>query len=614
MVRKYSWQKGAGEVLVVASVIFAFLTSACLNKTEMLLQHRIIFTLTFLADLFIIGSWAWLGSSVFIKKEAIVKNIRRNIGSNSGVIITMLYCLFTRVIQFGDRPRWDSLIYYRELIDACQNFDFTMTSFLNGFSLVNHPTLGYAGIAAIGEFWDSGGYNGVLVIQLLLNVLMSYCLYRIVEKLLPLCSRLYHTLGTCVVLSTPLTLGTFSYFQPDAGTVYFIVFSIYCYMKKKNILMFFSMILLVLSKEVGIIALAGFGAGALLGYVTFEGRERSFWKRTIRFFRKPLGIAMGVAMAGFLIYVSLFLKNGGSIWKIADDKIAGFSTFSLQPAFVIYKWKQFFTLNFNWLIWGTVLFFIVYLLIHGWNGRGFTKGIGRLDIVSSVLTIAMSLIFFYCMYVTYAIARYHVLVDFCGVLLFVVLGGGFFRSTTLRDVLTFLTGILLLIEAYITIDPITLLLFENKDTGKGAILTDMLEGNTGGEFTVTNHKFNYLGKITDAILDAVDYHEGMDILIWDKASEYAIWESGIWWDMEIEKRVFVTNENTIMLRGIEREDLEKGNILLSSEAVFITFPQFGVDNEFAVNFLEKHYEIRYRGEVEIPFGGKAAFYVCDRVG
>lgn len=613
MKKRYQWKIVRKEMLIIATVIFLFLSSACLNKMELAHEHMVLYALTFASGIIIFGSWIWLGTGILESFQR-KRDIMLWLDSRKGVLLVMLYCFVSRVVQLTDRPRWDSLIYYRELKNACENFDFSLKSFIENFSLADHPTLGVAGIAAIGEFWDGGGYMGMLVIQMILNLLMAFCVYRIVEKMLSQCSWIYHTVGTCVILSTPLTLGTFSYFQPDAGTVYFFVFMVYCYLYNRNLLMFFSMLLLVLSKEVGIIALGGFGLGAFGGYVLFEGKEKTLWKRFLRFWRKPLGT--GGIFACFLaaVYLFIYLKNGGNIWSISNDTIAGFSTVSFQPDFIIFKWKQFFVLNFNWLVWGSCLILTAYMIILAGNGKGILKRMGSKDILLSFAFAAAALIIFYCSYITFALPRYHVLADFCAVFIMVILLGCCLPDSLWKNVVALGLMFLFLIEAYITIDPISLSVFETDNTGNGKIIMEQPAVSLQGEFSVYNHQFNYLNKVYRQILADVEYDEGMDILIWDGRGNYSILDNGLHWDILQQKIMLDPGDSTIPLTGITKEEVERQQEELNLKAVFLVTEQFGIAEDYAENFIRQFYEIRYKGKVEIPFGGTTVFYVCDLLG
>lgn len=599
------------EILIIMTVVFAFMTSACVNKREMVSEHFLAFVVTAAADAFILGAWFLIAVRALMRRKRRKRSFGKQLIRNRGVLIALLYCFCTRIVQFADTPRWDGLIYYRELAKACLNFDFTIQSFVRGFALASHPTLGFAGIAGIGEFWDSCGYTGALMTQLVLNLLMAYCLYRIIEKMLPRCLWVYHTIGTCILLSVPLVLGTFSYFQPDNGTVYFFVFVVYCYLFKRNVLMFFSMILLILSKEVGVLALAGFGIGAFLGYLLFEGEEESVGKRFAAFFRQPLGIAGILAVICLFGYFFYTLKNGGTIWRVENENIEGFSTFSFQPRYVVFRWKQIFVMHFNWLICGLGVAAGFFMLINSWSGKRFSKRLARKDILLSFVMAQIVLTAFFCIYVTYALPRYLVLICFSTVFFSVIMLGACVRECEMKYVAAFSLCLLLLVETNVTVDPVSLAVFETQDTGKGPVIVEQPESSVQGEFSVSNHQPYYLNHVLYHVLKDVDYHEGMDVLVWDKVDDYDISANSVYWDPEKQERAILPADGLITVRTITRPQLEAGEVEPNDEAVFIVVPQFGISTEFAEEYMEGHYEIRYKGVVEMPFGGEVTFLVGD---
>lgn len=613
------------QILIIMTVIFAFMSAACINKLQIISENPAIFIVTAASDLVLLISWCWIGSAYFEKLSLHSGLFRSFSGKAWGSGITLVYCFATRVVQLGDTPRWDALTYYRVLIDACENFDFTISSFLNGFSLAYHPTLAYAGLAGIGEFLLPGDYKGVLYVQLILNLIMAWCLYKVLLKILPKCSWIYHTLASCVVLSTPLVLGTFSYFQPDAGTVYFFVFFLYCYLYKRSILMFFSMLLLVQTKEIGIVILAGFIIGVASGKLLFGKKEKSIWKRILDFLKEPLGISIIIAVITLGIYFVIFLKNGGIIWNIAGKEGEGFSTFSFQPVFMVFKWKQFFIMNFNWIIWGAILLLSAVIFLKNLCKRN-KRRIWHREAVLGIFCAALIQVIFYCIYITYTLPRYHVLIDFSGVLLLVILVGAFMQGQTDSKAVQkvrkksicyagiFGIGMLLLLEAYTTIDPVSLAVFRNETTGNGRIIySDHLESAIQRDFCVYNHQYTYLNKAYDHVLRDVGYHEGMDVMIWGSVVNDELFNGAYNWDMEEQKRTLKEGDDIIPIRGVEREMVESGMVTLNREAVFVLTPQFIVSEDYAENYLEMYYEIRYKGHVDVPFGGRVIFYVCDLI-
>ena len=80
--------------------------------------------------------------------------------------------------MFGTLQRWDAGEYYGRLGNASEAFDFTPAEFFEHFLLASHPTLGYAGIMAIGEFFDPRGTVGMLTVNLALTAAAVVCIYR----------------------------------------------------------------------------------------------------------------------------------------------------------------------------------------------------------------------------------------------------------------------------------------------------------------------------------------------------------------------------------------------------------------------------------------------------
>ena len=605
------------QAAIIVTVIFLFMTAACINKKDCFDEHLIAFGITAVVDCALLIYWCWLAVSRIAQGFKWNNFDEKN--TVKGIFLVFVYCFCTRVVQIWDTPRWDALAYYRLLMEACENFDFSLSSFLSGFSLAFHPTLAYAGLAGIGEFLWPETYRGVLYIQLILHLLMGFCVYKIFSKILPKNSWIYNTVATCIVLTTPLVLGTFSYFHPDAGTAYFFTFFLYCYLYKKRILMFFCMLLLIQTKEIGSVILAGFVIGMLIGRAIFRKKGKGVKESIFAFFKEPLGISCIAAALFLLAYFAVYLKNGGIIWRIGTDD--GFSTIRITPSYLFYKWKQFFVLNFNWMIWGGNALLAIFLV----KRKIRKKRIWNKPVVVGIAGAVFAQIAFYSTYITFTLPRYHILIDFGGTFLFMIFMGAFGRelSQKLLEIgwrrnlifaFPLMIGLLLLIQAYTTIDPVSLAVFRNESTGNSRIIRSDYQGSLiQRDFCVYNHQYTYLNKAYDQVLKDVDYHEGMDVLIWNSNTNDEIFGDGYFWNSQKGQRTLKSGEEAISIRGIEREMIDKQEVFLNPEAVFILTPQFIISEEDAENYLNQYYEIRYKGDVDVAFGGKVTFYVCDLI-
>jgi hypothetical protein len=262
--------------------------------------------------------------------------------------------------------RWDGGEYYYKFGNACQNFDFTLSSFLNGFSLIGHPTLAFAPLVAIGEFFNFRGVSGVMVVNLVFTIAMLICLYRLLKEKFSTMSSNIAALAVLVVSCVPLFLGSFGYFQPDYYLIIFLIFLISSEYKKYYILFVFWELALLQTKETGMIVLAGYIFFRLLAIlinnkVRWRNKFKALW---IDPFNRLTLISIGL----FGLYS---LANGGiSQWGLADDLFSssgsggGINRFGIDPEYILERIKQLFIMDLAWVFWLVIAIFLILFFVH----------------------------------------------------------------------------------------------------------------------------------------------------------------------------------------------------------------------------------------------------------
>ena len=126
-----------GELWIIATVIFAFMTAACINKWQTMGSHMAAYLITFFADMVLVGGWSWrICNAVFLWRRD-GKEWKNKVGAG----IVLVYCTAVRIVQIKDMPYWDGLLYYNMLRNACDKFEFTVSSFWENFIFAAHPTL-----------------------------------------------------------------------------------------------------------------------------------------------------------------------------------------------------------------------------------------------------------------------------------------------------------------------------------------------------------------------------------------------------------------------------------------------------------------------------------------
>lgn len=601
--KKMDW---AWQLLFIFLPVLLFLTSAVISKWTKGQAEDFsgsIITVLILDGIYLICWGIWLAQ----RMELVSQRKRRG---RKWLLVVLLYTVGIRMVQIGDIQRWDASAYYIAIRNGCESFSFTLGSFLEGFSVASHPTWGYLGILGIGEFLFEGRVEAVQFINLLLTVLCVYCLYCIMEKLLPEKDDKFIALSVIVLSSLPVFAGTFSYCNPDMGVAFFSIIMIFCYIRKKWILLLFCILGAVTSKETGVLAVAGFAAGVFLCRLK-NGNGNLLQK--VRYALEDY-LCREVLIVGIcgLAAVTVYLANGGGIWNLQSESKAEFSTIRVIPSFIWNNMKQFFLLNFNW---------ISTLLVAGCMGKAVWEkkrtGINRTsfpypELTAGILGAFLVNILFYCLYITFTLARYHIIIDILWNMLMLFCIGRYMDRFKLRNLIVSVYAVCLVCQAYMTVDPVSKAAFITHDTDGGTILTTQhpredLLAITTGDYSVYNHQYNYAAEAIEQILRDVDYHEGMNILSFTPA-EMQI--NGILWDVQKDELTYDSSRTTISLKVIHGSEVYRTES--GSEAVYIFYSQNGENSEENMEHLNWYYDFYYCGEVKIQYGGTFYYWVGRR--
>ena len=608
-IRKHKKIDWVGQILVIVLPILFFLSAAVISKWskgQTVDFTGSIITVLIMDGIYAVGLGRWLAWRIeipFWKKRKSRRNWK-------WLIFVLLYSAGIRIIQLGDIQRWDASAYYIAIRNGCEGFAFTLSSFVNGFSVASHPTWGYLGILGIGEFLYEGNVAAVQFVNLILTLICVYCLYCIMEKMLAGKDERFIALSVVILSSLPVFAGTFSYCNPDMGVALFSVFMIFCYIRKKWILLVFCMLGAVTSKETGVLVVGGFAVGIFIWRLK-SGNGKLLQK--IRYAMEDY-LCREVAVLGAFGFIALvfYLINGGDIWNLQSESKAEFSTITIIPSFIWNNLRQFFLLNFNW---------ISTLLVAGcigksvWEKRKKVQEKGnsqRQEVTAGILGAFLVNILFYCLYITFTLARYHIIIDILWNMLMLIFVGKYMGRIRLRGLVLSLYAICLICQAYITVDPVSKAAFITHDTGGETILTTQhpredLLAITTGDYSVYNHQYNYAAEAIEYVLRDVDYHEGMDIVSF-LPTEVQI--SGILWDRQQGRLTYESKSGTIPLRVIN------GNAVYQTEsgreAVYIFYTQNGENPEENMEHLRWYYDFYYRGEIKVQYGGTFYYWVGTR--
>jgi hypothetical protein len=313
-----------------------------------------------------------------------------------------------------------------------------------------------------------------------------------------------------------------------------------------------------LSKEIGVVVLLGFGLGWLLALIVESVRNhesRSFIQR-IMYNRTFIWGLILSAMS--FIALRFTIPQWGESGEVFESALqAGLHSFNINMDSILMKLKEMFLLNFSWVF---VLFCLLAVIVVSWKrlsskqgypitkhklnkhvattkpknytaetSVGFYQNLTIYDFLP-IIGSYVAFVIFNMTYLTYLFPRYisfHVVcLTLAAVCAIVFL---FERKHTLLFSATAFITMLLLVQNFYTIDPVTLRTFKKIDIGGTDIVTARVfyltkdEGLTTDPWLVSsleltnaviyNRQYCYLGTAFEHMLSDIEYDAHTMLLI-----------------------------------------------------------------------------------------------------
>ena len=470
---------------------------------------------------------------VSVREKDIIKYIANWGKRNQYLLLLMVLFVALSVETINDWLRVDSYSYYA-YISAAKSWDFTFETF-RLLQYCAHNTFGYSLFSLIGEYLLPGNGYGVRIIQIAMACLTIATFSNIIKKLkIDAEKGIENALITAIFAFSPLYMGILYEINLDFPTMCFFIWFLYSYVNKKQIFELASIFLLIFSKETGILLLFGFALGWFISMLWSNWRERNFafikdkyiWYQVLHYFIPALFFVI-------VFFLSDRWNQDEMSIQISESGDTLFK-FGLNIDNIVIKLKEFFIINFNWIVVLAFLICVLRILLKK------TKRIDYLQKQFSFMAIplmgsATVFFLFNIVYIAHCPARY-VLPGH--VILYV-----FFAYTALiilkmktRIVLYCFVVTAFLIQNFITIDPLTLYAFKNIDIGKGKIITtrtfvtdengkittdDEIRSNNEMDNSASyNRQYSYFGDLFEKFLRKIEYDDSTLIAIAPTYGEY----------------------------------------------------------------------------------------------
>lgn len=552
------------------------------------------------------------------------------------LLLVLVVALLLRLPQMGSMPRNDNAAFYLTVYNACHNFDLALGYWRDHYFIANHPCFGLFSVFGILEFFFPGNLNNMWLFQTVLSLGAFYCLYDIFERELDAKRAFW---GTLLISCSPMLLGLDGVLSLDFTPAVLVFYAMWAFYRRKYVMLAWFSLLMVWCKEFGIVLLVGFFLGMFFYSFTtvFTGSFRHRVYEAVHDTRLVwlclLCLLYGLAMSYYLLH---------SCWLIEDgpNNPNYFGHVGWDPGYIGLKLVEWLCMNFVWLAMLPVLWVAVRALRARISKRAGTSSIPAALRLLAAGSAGAGLLYFCFSGITITVIapRYHLpmetLAFFWAFLAVVSLG--WFGKRFFRPAATALCA-LLVVQAYLTVDPVMLTVFPQVETGGIPLIhTNAKEipwfGRASwhapkgwlGDYIVYNAQYLYLDKSLRMMLAAENYDENTDIIqVGDlRGIMYTTDEFDFYWDRENERFTFVNGENVLPIGRLVlsansdevQEAYDEGT--LKERAIIVLPPsmdgQAALQKEFEKT-LPAFYTNVERHEIRCLPAGVLPYYTADLV-
>lgn len=387
----------------------------------------------------------------------------------------------------------DSWTYYSHIAENAGMWNFRFTD-MDPFMMGGHTCYAYSVLLMIGELLAPHLGFGQRAANCVLSIATIIAFYFITEKIWGKEKRLRSVLLTSIFAFGPLFYGISYIISSDFPLLCFFTLLLAAAFYDITFLKFIAILCVCFSKEVGVFILAGFYLGEVI--VSFAKGE----KKIGVFFRRLFDWKMlAIYSSAFLYVLILFFGSGG--WVKNFRSIFSRPTGIEIPTntyrwwhYPIFKIFEYFFMNFYWLIWVLMLIAAVTAVTHC---RKEKKGLIRYlkEVLSPHMDQYVPIIVTYALfcvtgiaYFTYVHYRYVQLGQLFYVLSLGIVVDMIPKDTLKKELLLVPVVVLMTVESFITVDPVTYMFFKRFDAGNGDLITTrqywyiMLDEETGAGY------------------------------------------------------------------------------------------------------------------------------------
>lgn len=575
------------------------------------MQHFVKNGSVLLLVLFLAFAAIW-GVSVVLLKEG-----RSAKWDFLGIGIMILVHYIIRVRMIGIMPMDDGTVYYNDLRYIAANPERFFEDFYNAGRMATHVSHGYIFLCMIGEYLMPGTAMGFQWVQLFMGIAASCCIYGIMGRMCKKAHPAVVWLAAFIVSVQPMFLGLSTMCNLEyAITVYFI-FVFYCYINKSYILMVFWLLMLGTTKETGTAMALGFVVSiALAEFIAY------IRKKGIKNIGVKVPVILGAVILALVAVVFSMLDvevwQGHTLRDVISFGGSGNMTFAFNIHHFFMKLAQLYVLNFSW-IWVIVL--IVGVIVYIVNEKARKRNKLEFKPLFVLLMCYAGYTFFLLFYQEAKQPRYNMLSDvllaFFAVFMLLKLIG---RRKT-RIVACSVFALIMWIEAFVTIDPLSRAVFTKVNTNEIPMVftatfsweKDKLDSNAG-DFAFYNYQYTFIDRGINEAMKGYSWTGVSRILSPSADIESQYFNEDLRWDTWRDRRAYDNGQDEGRYWYIRRDnaiDMLYGDDWCDS-AVLIQSPWCMGDLDTAYWELSKYYDIEGPYKSKQGLAGTVIYYYIRR--
>ncbi|MFZ3301097.1 MAG: hypothetical protein WA152_00065 [Microgenomates group bacterium] len=411
--------------------------------------------------------------------------------------------LLTRIGFLSYSQYWDANWYWTlqkhaflELKNA-SDLSSSFSAIASHFNFLGHPSMGYVGIIAIGQLFGAENVIVLNTVNMILAIISIWAFNSILYFFYPK-QKFENTLVSFIYAFNPLFYATSISMNLDFPLLVFTTLMVESYVYKRKILFIIWSLLLIFTKETGIVIYSLFFAINLVSNFTKHRLvNRKFNIVRLLYFFVPIVF--------FCIY---FIYAGGKLWNSNDymkfDLSFGIncqSCLGINLYYIKIRLFQIFVMNFSWVL--SIIILSAMFNIY--------KNNSNKNIVSDVfyhkqyywisVSIFFSLVLFNLFVVVMSFPRYVVYLEFFKIiLLYLSVCYLFPKKIIYRRLIFSIICILTFIQVFKSFDPSSRILFGTSYLGRNVSSNVFASPNFGyHDSMVYNSQFVFIDGLSKTI-------------------------------------------------------------------------------------------------------------------